>query len=289
MNENNRYTDRKRWWSVLVRAAALVSLALVLPLAGCALGNDEAETEESDAATAPSGGMMPGMGMGPGSGMMQRHSATIPTEYAGLTNPVEATETSLDQGGGIYIANCATCHGDGGMGDGPTAANLDPAPVAIAHTSQMMGDDYLFWRISEGGAMAPFNSAMPSWKGALDEEKRWHVINYVRALGAGTVTPRGMMGGAMYDPAAEQAQLAATLATAVEQEVISQAEADTFRDVHTAIDGLMAGGMPRAAGNMMAMQEAMLNQLVNNGAITAAQAETFRDVHDRLVAAGLMQ
>lgn len=289
MIEHNRHTDRKRRWSALVRVAALAGLTLALLMVGCALGNDEAETEESDAATAPAGGMMPGMGMGPGSGMMQRHSATIPREYAGLTSPVEATEASLEQGGEIYITNCATCHGDGGMGDGPTAANLDPAPVAIAHTSQMMGDDYLFWRVSEGGAMAPFNSAMPAWKGVLEEEERWHVISYVRALGAGTVTPRGMMGGAMYDPAAEQEQLAATLVTAVEQEVISQAEADTFRDVHTAIDGLMAGGMPRAAGNMMTMQEAMLNQLVNNGAITAAQAATFIDVHDRLVAAGLMQ
>jgi mono/diheme cytochrome c family protein len=137
MKKNHRHTDRKRRRSALLQAAVLASLALAL-LGGCALGNDEAEIEESDAARAPSGGMMPGMGMGPGSGMMQRHSATIPTEYADLTSPVEATEASLEQGGEIYIANCATCHGDGGMGDGPTAANLDPVPVAIAHTSQMV-------------------------------------------------------------------------------------------------------------------------------------------------------
>jgi mono/diheme cytochrome c family protein len=254
MNNFNRHTNRNRRWTVLVRAAALASLALALLLAGCALEDEErAATPASETtATSPSGGMMPGMGMGmgPNSGMRERHRATIPAEYTSLTNPVEATDESLEEGGEIYVTTCATCHGDGGMGDGPTAAGLEPAPAPIAHTSQMMGDNYLFWRVSEGGAMAPFNSAMPAWKGVLDEEERWHVINYVRALGAGTVTPRGMMGGAMYDPAAEQEQLAATLATAVEQEVISQAEADTFREVHTAIDGLMASGMPRAAGNM---------------------------------------
>ena len=68
------------------------------------------------------------------------------------------------------------------MGDGPTASALDPAPAAIAHTSQMSGDDYLFWRISEGGV--PFETAMPVFK-ALEEQDRWDVIDYIRALGKG--------------------------------------------------------------------------------------------------------
>lgn len=276
-------------------AAVLAVLLLALLFTGCALENDdEPESDAGEAAgettdTAQPGGMMPGMGMGPGSGMRERHRATIPAEYASLTNPIEATEDSLERGGELYVSYCATCHGDGGMGDGPTGAHLDPAPAPIAHTSQMMGDNYLFWRISEGGAMAPFNSAMPAWENALDEEQRWDLINYVRALGAGTVTPRGMMGGAMFDPAAEQAQLVAMMETAVEQNVITRAEADTFMEVHAAVDALMATGVSRAAGNMDAMQQAMLTQLVNDGTISSDQAATFTDVHDRLVAAGLMQ
>jgi mono/diheme cytochrome c family protein len=46
-----------------------------------------------------------------------------------------------------------------------------------------LSDGYLFWRVSEGGMMAPFNSAMPAWKTTLSEEQRWHVISYVRLLG----------------------------------------------------------------------------------------------------------
>jgi mono/diheme cytochrome c family protein len=287
--------------AALLRRFALptVTVLLLLLLAtGCALDDEnEAETEEpapTPAASATeSAGVSPGMGMGrgmgPSSGMRERHQAPIPAEYASLISPVEATEESVERGGEIYVTNCATCHGDGGMGDGPTGANLDPVPAPIAHTSQMMGDNYLFWRISEGGAMAPFNSAMPAWKDVLDEEQRWDVSNYVRALGAGTVTPRAMMGGAMYDPAAEQAQLAAMLETAVEENVITQTEADTFMEVHTAIDGLMASGMSRTAGNMQTMQQAMLNQLVNSEAIMSEQAATFNQVHDKLVDAGLMQ
>jgi hypothetical protein len=77
--------------------------------------------------------------------------------------------------------------------------------------------------------------------------------------------------------------------TAVEQNVITQAEADTFMEVHAAVDELMATGVSRAAGNMDAMQLAMLTQLVNDGTISSDQAATFTDVHDRLVATGLMQ
>lgn len=275
-------------------AGALAILAIVM-VTGCALNNenepnaeDVEPTSEAVSETEP-GGMMPGMGMGRDSGMMERHQAPIPEAYAGLTSPVEATEPSLERGAEVYTTTCATCHGDGGMGDGPTGAQLDPAPAPIARTSQMLGDDYLFWRISEGGAMEPFNSAMPAWKGVLEEEQRWDVINYVRALGAGTMMPRGMMGGATYDPAAEQEQLAAMMSTAVEQSVITQAEADVFMEVHAAIDGLMGTGMSQVAGSESAMQEAMLNQLVNNGAITVEQAAAFSEVHDKLVEAGLMR
>jgi hypothetical protein len=41
---------------------------------------------------------------------------------------------------------------------------------AAAHRPHQPGvDDYLFWRISEGGAMEPFNSAIPAWKETPDE------------------------------------------------------------------------------------------------------------------------
>jgi len=44
---------------------------------------------------------------------------------------------------------------------------------------------------------------MITWKGILDEEARWDVINYVQALGSGQVMPRQGLGGAAFDPAAE--------------------------------------------------------------------------------------
>ena len=114
--------------------------------------------------------------------MTSRHQAAIPNEYAGLTNPIPPDASSLERGASLYATNCARCHGDSGMGDGPSASALDPAPAPVAHTSQILADDYLFWRISEGGAT--FGTSMPAWK-ILDEQSRWDMINYLHAIGAG--------------------------------------------------------------------------------------------------------
>jgi mono/diheme cytochrome c family protein len=248
-------------------------------------------TEET-AVTPNNTGMMGG---GMGGGMMARHHATIPTEYAGLTNPVTADDDSLARGAEIYTTHCASCHGDGGMGDGPAAATLDPAPAAIAHTSQMLGDDYLFWRVSEGGQMAPFNSTMVAWKAILDEDGRWDVLNYIQALGQGTVTPGSNVGGAPFDPAAEQAQRAIMLADAVAQGVITQAEADTFALVHVEIDAQMGSNShtmsdPNSGSMTMdSMLASMVATAVAEGTITQADADLFLTVHEQLIIAGLMQ
>jgi len=263
-----------------MKRTIFLALALVLLLAAC--NSTEPESSE-DAASSP------GMGMGMQGGMMARHSAAIPEEYAGISNPVPADEASLERGAELYATHCASCHGDGGMGDGPAGTALDPAAAPVAHTSQMLGDDYLFWRISEGGTMAPFNSAMPPWSATLGEQERWDVINYIRALGSGAAAPRQAMGGAAFDPDAEAAQRAEVLATAVAQDVITQSEADTFGRVHTALDDLMAQNTENMSGNMASMQDEMLAELVNAGTITQEQAGVFNDVHNRLLDSGLMQ
>lgn len=230
------------------------------------------------------GGMGPGMG---GNGMMERHHAEIPTKYAGLTNPIPVDKDSLERGSELYTVNCASCHGDGGMGDGPAGSALDPAPSPIAHSSQMMADDYLFWRISEGGV--PFGTSMPAWT-VFDEQSRWDLVNYMRALGDGTVQPVSGMGGAAYDPEIQTAQQAEILAKAVEQDVLTEEEADIFTAVHDAVEQyrLAHPEVVQSSGNATEREATILAALVEEEIITQAQADAFTDIHDRLGNSGLM-
>jgi mono/diheme cytochrome c family protein len=137
---------------------SLVMLVAMLLLTACG-GGDET-TENGGAATYP----------------------TPPAEYAGKTNPSAGDAAAATAGQATYTANCASCHGDTGKGDGPAGSSLDPHPGNLVTAAAATGDDYLFWRISEGGQMAPFNSAMPAWKGVLSEEQIWQVVTYIKTL-----------------------------------------------------------------------------------------------------------
>lgn len=247
----------------------LLIALLSLFLAACAATGDETDPDMGD------------------QGVMARHHAQIPAEYAGVTNPIPSDDASLARGAELYATNCASCHGDGGMGDGPVGTSLDPAPAPVAHTSRMMADDYLFWRVSEGGA--PFNTSMPPWK-FMEEQARWDMVNYIRALGDGTALPSSGAGGAYFDPTAQAAHQAEILAQAVDQNIITQAEANTFDTVHKAVEQYRVE-LPEvisSSGNATEREEAILTALVEEQIITQEQAEVFTDIHDRLGSSGLM-
>jgi predicted alpha/beta-hydrolase family hydrolase len=129
---------------------------------------------------------------------------------------------------------------------------------------------------------------MPAWKDSLDEQGRWDLVNYMRALGQGQVRPRHAAGGATFDPAIEQIRRAEMLERGVGQGVISQAEAEVFDEVHSAMDDLVASGVPRQGG-MDQMRDMLLAALVESGTITQEQADAFGQIHNQLENAGLME
>ncbi len=101
-----------------------------------------------------------------------------PEDAKKLKNPFAATEASLAAAKAIFLDNCAQCHGDGGIGDGPEAPMYDvkPADFTDAHMMGEMTDGELFWKISEG------RRPMPEFKKRLTEEQRWQLVNYVRTF-----------------------------------------------------------------------------------------------------------
>jgi mono/diheme cytochrome c family protein len=70
------------------------------------------------------------------------------------------------------------------MGDGAAAEGLDPKPAALSDADMLaeLTDGYLFWRITEGGTMEPFNSAMPPWGAAFTEDQIWQLVSFIRTL-----------------------------------------------------------------------------------------------------------
>ena len=159
------------------------------------------------------------------------------------------------------------------MGDGPSAASLDPAPAPVAHTSTMLADGYLYWRIAEGGA--EFKSTMPGWKNSLSESEIWALIAYMRTLGSG----EGVQ-SAFHDE---------MLMQAVEQGVVTQAEADDFLLVHDFMDEYRAAHSDELSQDMDVAQDEMLSALVEAGTITQTQADDFIRIHQSLLDAGLME
>jgi mono/diheme cytochrome c family protein len=105
-----------------------------------------------------------------------------PAEFAGLTNPHAGDAAAASAGQSLYDANCASCHGATGQGDGPAAAALDPAPDDLRISAREAGDDYLHWRIAKGGNFAPFNSSMPAWEGILSDDQIWQLVTYINTF-----------------------------------------------------------------------------------------------------------
>jgi high-affinity iron transporter len=101
---------------------------------------------------------------------------SVPTEYAGKTNPLGADAAT--EGEKIFKTNCESCHGPQGHGDGPAGAALDPAPKNLAELQTRAGDDYLFWRIHTG---KPGTSMVP-WQGILTDEQIWQTITFIRTF-----------------------------------------------------------------------------------------------------------
>lgn len=98
----------------------------------------------------------------------------VPAPYTGKTNPLVGNAAAIAAGKGVFASECADCHG-ANAGGSSRGANL---LQAVKEASEA----YLFWRINEGGRVAPFNSRMPSFKNQLTETQIWQVISFLQSL-----------------------------------------------------------------------------------------------------------
>jgi mono/diheme cytochrome c family protein len=109
---------------------------------------------------------------------------------SGIANPTPTSEASLRNGRMQFQINCAVCHGERGMGDGPvTKFGIPPMPIgAGSRAATQYSDGYLFAIIRNGRGL------MPSYN-RIEEHERWDLVNYLRALQGGDASvPAGAVG-----------------------------------------------------------------------------------------------
>ncbi|HLP16442.1 MAG TPA: cytochrome c [Bacteroidota bacterium] len=110
----------------------------------------------------------------------------IPMVRSSVIPPVDVTKAAIPtkeaiaRGAALFKANCVSCHGDNGMGDGPTAATLDPKPRNF-HVAQGWKNgrkiSQMYKTLQEGipkSGMASYNY-MPA-------DDRFALIHYVRTF-----------------------------------------------------------------------------------------------------------
>jgi mono/diheme cytochrome c family protein len=101
---------------------------------------------------------------------------------AGLPNPHPVSAASLMNGRKYYQINCAVCHGDAGMGDGPATKFGMPGINLTTDVTKGRTDGYIFGMIRNGrGLMPTYNR--------IEEPDRWDVVNYLRGLQGMTGQP----------------------------------------------------------------------------------------------------
>ncbi len=84
-------------------------------------------------------------------------------------------DSSLNNGHRYYQQNCAVCHGDAGIGNGPATKYGVPGINLMTDMTKARADGYIYGMLRNG------RGSMPSYN-RIEEPDRWDVVNYVRGL-----------------------------------------------------------------------------------------------------------
>ncbi|MBI5492452.1 MAG: cytochrome c [Deltaproteobacteria bacterium] len=125
----------------------------------------------------------------------QKPQGTVPTkgrtnikervDAVRIKNPMEPKLASIERGEARFNIYCATCHGDGGKGDGVVGQKYVAPTDLTSDYVQAKPDGDIFYTITYGGL-----AIMPSYGDSVPAEDRWHIVNYIKhGLNGGAQKP----------------------------------------------------------------------------------------------------
>ena len=112
--------------------------------------------------------------------MMGGYSLSAPVLHPAADQ--DDLQEEVSRGVALFAANCASCHGSAGRGDGKASASLLPKPASL--TAARFSDERLSSVLWNGVA----GSAMPPWRQLPAEDLR-SLIAYIQSLHAPAAAP----------------------------------------------------------------------------------------------------
>ena len=159
---------------IVVSAVALMSFALTLPSFGRNQNANSSTTSDRNQNASSSAAQQQDF---------SKNTWELPEDADKTKNPIASSAESIEKGKTLFLertkGNCIFCHGETGAGNEANLPQLRRKPANLSNKERMtaMTDGEVFWKITKG-----ITGIMPAGEGRMNEEERWHVVNYVRTL-----------------------------------------------------------------------------------------------------------
>jgi len=112
-------------------------------------------------------------------------------EWKRISKNVDPNNSAIaNSGRGIYMQNCAVCHGVTGRGNGPISSSMIKKPANFTRPFYAAYTDALwFWRVKEGVA----GTRMPRWGRTLSEQQMGYLVAFLKTLPTNGSVPSGQL------------------------------------------------------------------------------------------------
>ncbi len=110
-------------------------------------------------------------------------------EWVRISKNVDTNNSAIaNSGRGIFMQNCAVCHGVSGRGNGPVSSSMIKKPANFTRFYYHGFKDSLwYWRVKEGVA----GTRMPRWGRSLSEQQMAYLVAYLKTLPSDATAQEG--------------------------------------------------------------------------------------------------